>query len=85
MANHLLSFFLCFFLFFFSSSSSSEVQRVPAIFVIGDSQVDVGNNNYLPVSFAKANFPPNGIDFPSKEATGRFSNGKNAADFLSPP
>ncbi|GLT76014.1 hypothetical protein SLA2020_476990 [Shorea laevis] len=83
MANHLLSFFLCFFLFFFSSSSFSEAQSVQAIFVIGDSQVDVGNNNYLPVSYAKANFPHNGIDFPTKKATGRFSNGKNAADFLS--
>ncbi|GLU23715.1 hypothetical protein SLE2022_397020 [Rubroshorea leprosula] len=83
MANHLLSFFLCFFLFFFSSSFFSEAQSVPAIFVIGDSLVDVGNNNYLPVSYAKANFPRNGIDFPTKEATGRFSNGKNAADFAS--
>uniref|UniRef100_A0A6N2L1T2 GDSL esterase/lipase n=1 Tax=Salix viminalis TaxID=40686 RepID=A0A6N2L1T2_SALVM len=55
---------------------------VPAIFVFGDSLVDVGNNNKLPVSVAKANFPHNGIDFPTKKATGRFSNGKNAADFL---
>ncbi|GKV39567.1 hypothetical protein SLEP1_g47325 [Rubroshorea leprosula] len=83
MANHLLSFFLWFFLFFFSGSSFSEAQSVPAIFFIGDSLLDVGNNNYLPVSYAKANFPRNGIDFPTKEATGRFSNGKNAADFAS--
>ncbi|KAF2314186.1 hypothetical protein GH714_024073 [Hevea brasiliensis] len=55
---------------------------VPAMFIFGDSLVDVGNNNHLPVSIAKANFPHNGIDFPTKKATGRFSNGKNAADFL---
>lgn len=55
---------------------------VPALFVFGDSLVDVGNNNHLPVSFAKANFPLNGIDFPTKKPTGRFNNGKNAADFM---
>lgn len=55
---------------------------VPAMFVFGDSLVDVGNNNYLKISLAKANFPHNGVDFPGKKATGRFSNGKNAADFL---
>ncbi|KAF2285737.1 hypothetical protein GH714_007530 [Hevea brasiliensis] len=60
----------------------STAQMVPAVFVFGDSLVDVGNNNYLPLSLAKANFPHNGIDFPTKKATGRFSNGKNAADFL---
>ncbi|KAI6687523.1 hypothetical protein NL676_024351 [Syzygium grande] len=60
----------------------SEGQRVPAVFVFGDSLVDVGNNNYLPVSLVKADFPHNGIDFPTKKPTGRFSNGKNSADFL---
>ncbi|KAK8648588.1 hypothetical protein V6N13_129337 [Hibiscus sabdariffa] len=55
---------------------------VPAVFVFGDSLVDVGNNNYLPVSIAKADFPHNGIDFPTKKPTGRFCNGKNAADLL---
>ncbi|KAJ4844391.1 hypothetical protein Tsubulata_002352 [Turnera subulata] len=62
--------------------SSSKAQMVPALFVFGDSLVDVGNNNYLPISTAKANFPHNGVDFPNKKATGRFSNGKNAADLL---
>ncbi|KAF5195578.1 GDSL esterase/lipase [Thalictrum thalictroides] len=55
---------------------------VPALFVFGDSLVDVGNNNHLSLSIAKANFPHNGVDFVGKKATGRFSNGKNAADFL---
>ncbi|XP_071703853.1 GDSL esterase/lipase At5g55050-like [Rutidosis leptorrhynchoides] len=55
---------------------------VPGFYVFGDSLVDNGNNNYLTMSLAKADFPHNGIDYPTGEATGRFSNGKNAADFL---
>lgn len=62
--------------------SFSDAQMVPAVFVLGDSLVDVGNNNHLPLSIAKADFPHNGVDFPTKKPTGRFSNGKNAADFL---
>ncbi|KAG6517898.1 GDSL esterase/lipase At5g55050-like [Zingiber officinale] len=54
----------------------------PAIYVFGDSLVDVGNNNYLSFSLLKANFPHNGIDYPGHKATGRFCNGKNSADSL---
>ncbi|CAL1354196.1 unnamed protein product [Linum trigynum] len=61
---------------------ASEGQMVPAVYVFGDSLVDVGNNNHLPVSLAKADFPHNGMDFPTNKPTGRFSNGKNAADWL---
>lgn len=78
-------FFLLFSLFVFGLSNISEAQTsstVPGIYVFGDSLVDVGNNNYLAISLAKADFPHNGVDFPGKKATGRFSNGKNAADFL---
>ncbi|KAJ9182647.1 hypothetical protein P3X46_006617 [Hevea brasiliensis] len=60
----------------------SKAQMVPALFVFGDSLVDVGNNNYLPFSIAKADFPNNGIDYPARIPTGRFSNGKVIADFL---
>lgn len=60
-----------------------RAQSVPAVYVFGDSLVDVGNNNHLPLSLVKADFPYNGVDFAAKKATGRFSNGKNAADFLS--
>jgi phospholipase/lecithinase/hemolysin len=57
---------------------------VPAMFVFGDSTVDVGNNNNLRSSSgAKANFPHYGVDFPSSSPTGgRFSNGFNTADLL---
>lgn len=60
-----------------------RAQSVPAVYVFGDSLVDVGNNNHLPLSLVKADIPYNGVDFAAKKATGRFSNGKNAADFLS--
>lgn len=82
-SNVFLKFFFFYILaLFYLSFNSSEAQMVPAVFVFGDSLVDVGNNDYLPISIAKANFPHNGIDFPTKKPTGRFSNGKNAADYI---
>lgn len=54
--------------------------QVPAMFVFGDSLVDVGNNNYLS-SFAKSNYYPYGIDF-NGGPTGRFTNGRNMVDML---
>ncbi|PKU83750.1 GDSL esterase/lipase At5g55050 [Dendrobium catenatum] len=71
---------LCLLAFLFWETAGAD--RVPAIYVFGDSTADVGNNNYLPGSTAKANFPHNGVDFPAKRATGRFSNGYNGIDFL---
>ncbi|MQL84911.1 hypothetical protein Taro_017415 [Colocasia esculenta] len=60
----------------------TKERGVRALYIFGDSLVDVGNNHYLPLSIIRADFPHNGIDFPGKKATGRFSNGKNAADFI---
>ncbi|CAN6304455.1 unnamed protein product [Urochloa humidicola] len=54
---------------------------VPALYVLGDSQADVGNNNYL-FTLLRADFPHNGVDYPVQQATGRFSNGHNFVDFL---
>lgn len=69
--------------FAISSGSTGKAQpQVPAVYVFGDSTADVGNNNYLPGSDAKANFPHYGIDFPHARPTGRFSNGYNGIDFL---
>ncbi|CAL1354192.1 unnamed protein product [Linum trigynum] len=62
--------------------SLSEAQMVPATFVFGDSVVDAGNNNYLPLALAKSNYPHYGVDFPTKKPTGRFSNGKLPSDLL---
>ncbi|KAL8518239.1 hypothetical protein ACS0TY_009561 [Phlomoides rotata] len=53
-----------------------------AFFVFGDSLVDVGNNNYLATT-ARADAPPYGIDYPTRRATGRFSNGFNIPDLIS--
>lgn len=64
--------------------SEEIVQQVPAIFVFGDSTMDVGNNNYLPgKNVPRADQPYYGIDMPgSGRPTGRFSNGYNTADFV---
>ncbi|TKW23519.1 hypothetical protein SEVIR_4G297000v4 [Setaria viridis] len=57
-------------------------RRPPAIYVFGDSTLDVGNNNYLPgKDVARANRSPYGVDFPGVP-TGRFSNGYNTADYV---
>ncbi|KFK41546.1 hypothetical protein AALP_AA2G143300 [Arabis alpina] len=54
--------------------------RVPAMFVLGDSLVDVGNNNFI-ASMDRANYLPYGIDLNSSP-TGRFSNGVNFVDMI---
>ncbi|KAH9627337.1 hypothetical protein KSS87_020293 [Heliosperma pusillum] len=54
---------------------------VPALFVIGDSSVDCGNNNFLG-TFARADHLPYGRDFDTHQPTGRFSNGRIPVDFL---
>lgn len=56
--------------------------RPRALFVFGDSLVDSGNNNYL-ATIARADMNPYGIDYPTRQPTGRFSNGLNIPDFIS--
>ncbi|MED6208642.1 hypothetical protein PIB30_047178 [Stylosanthes scabra] len=58
-------------------------EKVPAIFVFGDSIVDTGNNNYI-TTIAKCNFPPYGRDFAAGgyQPSGRFSNGLVPSDFI---
>lgn len=58
-------------------------KKPPATFTLGDSLVDVGNNNYLTFTLATANHKPYGLDRADKVATGRFSNGKIIPDFIS--
>ncbi|KAL5583618.1 hypothetical protein UlMin_016060 [Ulmus minor] len=81
-SNNIIVWPVSLILFLFSLLSFSEASLVPAMYVFGDSLVDVGNNNFLRNSNLKANFPHNGIDFPTKQPTGRFGNGRNAADLL---
>jgi hypothetical protein len=62
-------------------------KMVPAMYVFGDSTLDVGNNNHLPgENVPRANKPYYGIDLPGSggKPTGRFSNGYNVADFIGP-
>ena len=80
----------CFIFFFFVSIigyctvcvDHVEARDPIAMFVFGDSLVDTGNNDYIP-STARANFKPNGLDYPSGLPTGRFCNGKIISDFIS--
>ncbi|KXG31040.1 hypothetical protein SORBI_3004G286700 [Sorghum bicolor] len=66
-----------------AAAAAAGSSKVPAIYVFGDSTADVGNNNYLPGGgVPRANFPHNGVDFPTSRPTGRFSNGYNGVDFL---
>ncbi|KAJ1412087.1 SGNH hydrolase superfamily [Sesbania bispinosa] len=53
------------------------------MYVFGDSLVDSGNNNYLPVN-SSAKFLPYGIDFGGKP-TGRCTNGKTVVDYIGLP
>lgn len=64
-----------------TSKAGAEPPVVPALFIFGDSLADPGNNNRL-MSLAKANHPPYGRQFDTHMATGRFTNGRTALDFL---
>jgi hypothetical protein len=72
--------FLASFLLLYLGLFVADGQRVPALFIFGDSFFDVGNNNNL-ATLIKANFLPYERDFVTKQSTGRFCNGKLAADF----
>ena len=65
-------------------AAATKEPLVPAMFVFGDSLVDVGNNNHLARCNAscRADYPRYGVDHPCHSPTGRFSNGYNLADLL---
>lgn len=54
----------------------------PVTYVFGDSLSEVGNNNYLPQSLAKANYPWYGVDYTGGKPTGRFTNGRTIGDII---
>ncbi|KAJ0694313.1 putative triacylglycerol lipase [Helianthus annuus] len=54
---------------------------VPTLYVIFDSSVDRGTNNFLG-TLAHANHLPYGRDFDTHRPTGQFSNGRVPVDFL---
>ncbi|XP_057747013.1 GDSL esterase/lipase At5g55050-like [Arachis stenosperma] len=76
------SLFPSFFIFMNLLGFLEAQNKTPIVYVFGDSLVDVGNNNYLALSIERAALPHYGIDYPTKKPNGRFSNGKNAADFI---
>ncbi|XP_047078652.1 GDSL esterase/lipase At5g55050-like [Lolium rigidum] len=87
MANQSASYLLvalCLLVLVAKHAEARPPRLVPAVFVFGDSTVDVGNNNFLGGTRkeGKANFPQYGVDFPTSMPTGRFSNGFNTADQL---
>lgn len=51
-------------------------------FIFGDSLSDVGNNDRLSRSLAKANLPWYGIDFGNGTPNGRFTNGRTVSDII---
>ncbi|KAK1401587.1 hypothetical protein POM88_001192 [Heracleum sosnowskyi] len=58
------------------------VPELKSTFDIGsDSTSDPGNNNFIGTSF-RSNFPPYGKDFTNHTATGQFTNGLLANDFI---
>uniref|UniRef100_A0A803MVC2 GDSL esterase/lipase n=1 Tax=Chenopodium quinoa TaxID=63459 RepID=A0A803MVC2_CHEQI len=71
-----------FFVFvLISSNFVNGDPEVPCYFIFGDSLSDAGNNNALN-TMAKANYSPYGVDFPGRVPTGRFTNGRTIADFI---
>jgi len=65
---------------FLITSRAQSTTKTPAMFILGDSLLDNGNNNYI-VTLAKSNFLPNGLDF-QFGPTGRFCNGRTVADVI---
>ncbi|CAN8312661.1 unnamed protein product [Cochlearia groenlandica] len=63
------------------SPPKPQNKTIPAVFFFGDSIFDTGNNNNLDTRI-KSNYRPYGMDFPMGVATGRFSNGRVASDYI---
>ncbi|KAK8607416.1 hypothetical protein V6N13_053153 [Hibiscus sabdariffa] len=83
MAKVYVSCFLGVFLSIAATSLLLQAEAEappPAVYIFGDSTLDVGTNSFIPGCLARADFYFNGIDFHHSEPTGRFSNGLNTAD-----
>ncbi|CAI5457695.1 unnamed protein product [Closterium sp. Yama58-4] len=62
------------------ATSHGSLGPIDAIFVFGDSLLDVGNNNYGPADWPKNNFAPYGTNY--IPASGRVCDGKLTVDYL---
>ncbi|XP_074274257.1 GDSL esterase/lipase At2g40250-like [Silene latifolia] len=65
-----------------AASAANSTHPVSAIYVFGDSTVDSGNNDYMKATLFRADHAPYGENFPNRVATGRFSDGLIATDYL---
>ncbi|KAK1390036.1 GDSL-motif lipase/hydrolase 6 [Heracleum sosnowskyi] len=71
-----------FFLLVSISVTPAFAHNVQAVFIFGDSLFDAGNNHYNNNCSAQADFPPYGSTY-FHHPTGRFTNGRTVADFIS--
>ncbi|WCJ33503.1 GDSL esterase/lipase At2g30310 [Euphorbia peplus] len=80
-------FYLCTYKFLEAKSLDTplpnlqSLSKFPAIFIVGDSVMDTGNNNYIS-TLLQANYLPYGQNYKTSLPTGRFSNGKLLSDML---
>ncbi|XP_026451716.1 GDSL esterase/lipase At2g04570-like [Papaver somniferum] len=73
----------CLFAIYFFLFSAEEVRaKISAVIAFGDSTIDAGNNK-LNLAIFKCNFKPYGQNFKGGKPTGRWSNGRVFADFIS--
>jgi hypothetical protein len=82
VSRHRFLILLLLMIIFFIMWGAGSGEAAAANFILGDSLVDTGNNNFLTLSLAKANLRPNGIDLGDGSPTGRFCNGRTAADII---
>lgn len=73
---------LCTTMTLWGRCNAQNRSKISALLVFGDSAVDSGNNNFITPAVYKANYPPYGINFPGRLATGRFSDGKLVPDMV---
>jgi hypothetical protein len=64
------------------SIAGLAVAARPVTYIFGDSMAEVGNNNFFPQTLAKANYPWYGVDYYTKQPTGRFTNGRTIGDVM---
>ncbi|XP_019155097.1 PREDICTED: GDSL esterase/lipase 1-like [Ipomoea nil] len=68
---------------FFNSVHCLPPPDIPALFVLGDSLYDAGNNNYITTTNDfKANFRPYGETYFPVRPTGRFGDGRLIPDYI---
>lgn len=79
--SHLTLLFLLLFISIKVIPAAAAAARPSAIYAFGDALLDPGNNNNLP-TVCRANHKPYGLDFPGRNPTGRFTNGKLPGDML---